>query len=157
METFFTLEVTPVQSMPQAVCAAQAGAVWEVCDNFFVAPCLGLAFLIASCSFYLLQLLLLLFVSLEGEGNSNKGNRITAHPSSPLCALSWGWNIPGVGSLCFALVLTQLTVPGHLQKGWAALFAGGSRNGEGGCFSEDGVEGLAFHTWSNEPLCAPIF
>lgn len=54
-----------MQSISLAVCAAQAEAVWGVCGNFFVAPCLGLAALISSCSFYVFQLLLL-FVSPEG-------------------------------------------------------------------------------------------
>lgn len=115
-----------------------------------MAPCLGLASLITSCSFYLFQPLLLLFVPPQGEGNSNKWHRITADPLAPLCALSWGWRVlllcpsshaagcavsppKGVGSLVCRSRQTW-----GFPRGWS---------GRGG----------SSHLKQRAPLCTPFF
>lgn len=66
--------------------------------NFFVAPYLGLAALISSCSFYLFQLLLL-FVSPEGEGDGSKLNRIAADPLASTVCPELGTASPVLGPL----------------------------------------------------------
>lgn len=83
VETYFRLEVTPTQSIPYAVCAAQA----QVCDNFLlwllveVLPpeLLVVVFISSSCCFCLPR----------RRGNCSKWDRVAADPLVPQCALSW--------------------------------------------------------------------